>query len=254
MGLFSKLVSKEACELCGKEVGVLSRAKLKDGKYICTECEKNCSAYYPVVRFTLDEVKEHMERMRLENELYEKEFASLDDSKKLSVIRNFTSGIVFANDIGMFEIINSKTKNRNYKELFRYDQIWDFKMYSKDAPEGSPHKYSETGVKIKMLCEMDNDPAYVLASEQIKEHRHPYMMEEITIPCASSVDTLEGGLVRQNLERIMGLVLETKLTIDYPNTQRTSYRKFEEIDRTFRRAIFTERADDAEIRALGKTL
>ena len=50
MGFFKNLFSKQACELCSKEVGALSRSKLKDGKYVCYDCLKNSSAFIPVVR------------------------------------------------------------------------------------------------------------------------------------------------------------------------------------------------------------
>ena len=36
MGLFSK----ETCEFCSKQAGLLGRKKITDKKYICKECEK----------------------------------------------------------------------------------------------------------------------------------------------------------------------------------------------------------------------
>ena len=254
MGIFSKIFSKEACALCGTEAGVLSRTKLKDGNYVCSNCTSQCSAYFQAVRYDLEEFKKHLEHMERENELYEKEFATLPNENKESCIRNFSTGIVFADDIGMFEIINSKTKLKKKKELFRYDQIWDFKMYSKPAPEGSSHKYAETGVKIKLLSKSDNDPVYVIAGEEINNCRHPYIFDELEVWCASSVDNLEGGLVRKHLERILGLALETSISIQYPNTERTSYRSLDEVQRTFNRRKYTEIADEAERRVFGKTL
>ena len=250
MGLFSK----EACEICGKESGVLSRTKLQDGKYVCSDCLKNASAYYPAARYDFEKLKKHLEHMERENELYEKEFKSIPDERKDIQIRNFSEGIIFADDIAMFEIVNYKTKQKNKKELFRYDQIWDFKMYTKPNPEGSQHKYQEVGVKIKFLSEAEDDPAYVLASEAIKNHRHPYMRDEIELKTASNVDKIDGGMIRRHLEDILGLKLETSITIDYANTERTEYRNFAEIEKTFNREKYSALSDEAERRCFGKTL
>lgn len=81
MGLFSNLFSKQACELCGKEVGALGRVKLRDNTYICKECRKETSAFIKLENYTLEEVKKHIEYMKKQNELYEKEFATLPKDK-----------------------------------------------------------------------------------------------------------------------------------------------------------------------------
>ena len=254
MGLFSKVFSKEACEICGKESGILSRTKLNDGKYICSDCMKNASAYFHAPRYNFEEFKKHLEYMERENELYEKAFATIPDERKDIQIRNFSQGIIFADDIAMFEIVNSKTKAKNKKELFRYDQIWDFKTYTKPAPEGSNYQFAEVGIKIKMLSEKDEDPQYVLASEGIKSHRHPYIIDELEIVCAKNTSKLEYGTVRAHLERILGLVLETKISMQYANTERTNYRTLGEVEKTFNRGPYTDKANEAEILALGKTI
>lgn len=46
MGFFSK----NTCTFCGKEVSFIKGKKLNDGNHICSECEKNCSAYIDVSR------------------------------------------------------------------------------------------------------------------------------------------------------------------------------------------------------------
>lgn len=254
MGLFSKVFSKEACEICGKEEGILGRTKLQDGKYICSDCMKNTSSYFHAARYNFDEFKKHLAHMERENELYEKVYKEIPDERKVIEIRNFSEGIIFADDIAMFEIVNHKTKQKNKKELFRYDQIWDFKMYTKPSPEGSNYKYSEVGVKIKMLSEKDEDPAYVLASDTIKNHRHPYMRDEIELKCKSNCNEIEGGMIRRHLEDILGLKLETKITVDYANTTRTEYRNFAEVGKSFNREKYSQIADEAERNLFGKTI
>lgn len=59
----------------------------------------------------------------------QKEFEPLDKSKKEKIIGEAFHGIVFADEIAMFEVIDPKAEKRNYKELFRYDQIRNYKVY-----------------------------------------------------------------------------------------------------------------------------
>ena len=60
MGLFSK----EECCFCNKKVGMLSRKKLRDKKYICRDCEKNCSAFIDISKFDSEYAKQHFEYMK----------------------------------------------------------------------------------------------------------------------------------------------------------------------------------------------
>lgn len=60
MGLFSK----EECCFCNKKVGMLARKKLRDKKYICKDCEKNCSAFIDISKFDSEYVKQHFEYMK----------------------------------------------------------------------------------------------------------------------------------------------------------------------------------------------
>lgn len=46
MALFKKLFSKEACVICGAEVGSLSRKRLADEAVICKECAKRLSPFF----------------------------------------------------------------------------------------------------------------------------------------------------------------------------------------------------------------
>ena len=246
MGLFSNLFSKEACALCGKEEGFLGRTKLADGTFICTECRKECSPFFKAAtRCDLDHVKKHMEYVKLANELYEKEFATLPVEKKKTFGKDLFNGIVFADDIGMFEIINSDTRKYEHKELFRYDEIFDFKLYGKPNPEGSAKKYSEVGVKIKMMKGLEvnfNQDLY------FKEYA-----EEFTIPCVSSTDELDGGFLYKHLNLILGVAIDGKLGVYDNKVQRTEYRTIREIDEKFNREKYRELADASEKRAWGKT-
>lgn len=125
MGLFSK----EECCFCNQNVGILSRKKIRDKKYICKDCEKNCSAFIDVSKFDSEYIKQHFEYMKKQDKLYKQEFEPLSKEEKLRTFYQF-NGIVFADSIAMFEVITPKTEKKNYKELFRYDQIKDYDIYT----------------------------------------------------------------------------------------------------------------------------
>lgn len=168
MGLFSK----EECCFCNQKVGMLSRKKLRDKKYICKDCEKNCSAFIDVSKFDSEYVKQHFEYMKKQNELYKKEFASIPKEEKISAEYQF-NGLVFADSIAMFEVITSKTEKKNYKELFRYDQIKDYDIYTILNNQEGGKKYSEVGVKIDFYCKEGINS--VGMTEQEKAMAHPYV-------------------------------------------------------------------------------
>lgn len=190
MGFFGKLFSKQTCEVCGKEVGALSRMKLKDGKYICSDCRKNASGFYNPSKYTLDEVKKHFAYMEKMQELYDKEFATIEKGRRDRNVHLGFYGIEFADDIGMFEIISKEAKKSKYKELFRYDQIDGFEVYSVENSGEGKKKYKETGVRLKMRCREDIETAGSSAAE--KERMHPYVTE-IKIPIQRDVDIITGN-------------------------------------------------------------
>ena len=208
MGLFSKLFSKETCELCSKEVGALSRVKLKDGLYICKDCQKETSAFFKAENYSLDEVKKHIEYMKKQNELYEKEFATLPKDKIERNVHQGYYGIAFADDLAMFEIILPETSKRHYKELFRYDQIKDFEVYGKEniSTQSGEKKYSETGIRIMMNCAADISNAS--SSKEARKYMHPYAFEFI-LPVSKNVDYKDGGLAKHHLNKIFGRAEET---------------------------------------------
>ncbi len=204
MGFLSNLFSKQSCTFCNTEVGALKRKKLHDGNYICKECEKNCSAFLESSKFDTEYIKQHMDYMKKQDILYKKEFESLDKKKKERIVNEGFYGMVFADDIAMFEVVDPKASKKNYKELFRYDQIKDYEVYTKanmSTTEGSK-KYSEVGVKIKMNCKIGVDAAGKTDAE--KEHSHPYV-EEFNILCDKDTDhEASTSLLIGHLNKIFG--------------------------------------------------
>ena len=208
MGFFSNLFSKQKCELCGKEVGALSRVKLKDGTYTCSDCRKNTSAFINIQKCTIDEAKKHIEYMKKQNEFYEQKFATLPDNEVVRCVRIGYAGIVFADSLAMFEIINGDTKKKNYKELFRYDQIKDFEVYTElnNGTDQNQKKYAETGVKI--IMDSAADIGNFSANDEQRKRLHPYAME-FKLPVERNTDHPNGGLIKNHLNKIFGRPDET---------------------------------------------
>lgn len=202
MGLFGKLFSKQPCAICGKEAGALSRVKLKDGNYVCSDCRRNVSGFYEPGRRTLEEVKKHIEYMEKMDQLYEKEFLTIEKGRRDRVVHLGFYGIEFADDIGMFEVISKETKRSNHKELFRYDQIDGFEPYGIENTGEDRKHYKETGVRLIMRCA--EDIAQTGASAAEKARMHPYVTE-IKIPIERDVDDIaHNGLIIGHLNFIFG--------------------------------------------------
>lgn len=209
-GFFSDLFSKQNCVFCEQQVGALSRKKLKDKTYICKECEKNCSAYIDVSKFDNGFISNHIEYMKKQNILYEKEVAPLDKSKKERFVSGW-DGIIFVDSIGMFEVISPKYNKKNVKELFRYDQIQDFNYYNVEntsTGEGQK-KYSESGIEIIFRCPIDENG---WTNNQVNGGRlHPYV-PKIRIPFEKNTDDANcGGLAKAHLNKLFGRASESLL-------------------------------------------
>ena len=203
MGFFSK----KECFVCNEKVGLFSRKKLNDKNYICKNCEKMCSAYIEVSNFDSDFILKHIEYMKKQNILYEKEVESLDEKDKLRFVSG-SDGIVFIDSIGMFEIISSKYNKNSLKELFRYDQVQDFNYYTKGhtSDEG---RHIEAGIEIIFRCPINTKGLknnYIPLGMQ-----HPYV-SKIRIPFENGTsDVMCGRLVKEHLNKLYGRASDTLL-------------------------------------------
>ena len=196
MGLFSK----EECVFCGEKAGMLGRKKMKGGDYVCKDCEHNCSLYFDPGIYTKEEVEAHIEYMKKQDKLYNEEFATLGDESKYE-FKHLFGGIVLADSIAMFEIIDPKTKKRNYKELFRYDQIRSYDRYSVlNNDSDSNDLYSEVGIEFKMYCSFGVNGAGM--SDSVLQRAHPYL-ESFRIVCGKDVSDL-----RYNTNHLMNKLNE----------------------------------------------
>lgn len=203
MGLFSK----HPCVYCNESVGFIKGKKLADGNYICKDCEKNCSSFIEVSRYSkpfLDAHKEYMEKQDL---LYKREFEPLGKDGTFRYVRDF-NGIVFADSIGMFEIVSSKAEKKNYKELFRYDQLQDFRYYTEPNNNSQSQKaYSEAGIELIFRCPVDTNG--ISLGTNYENQFHPYV-SVIRIPFEKDTDSQTAGSVAKNhLNELFGRESET---------------------------------------------
>lgn len=197
MGLFSK----EACCFCNKEVGLLSRKKIKNKNYICKDCEKNCSAYIEVSNFDSEVLTKHIEYMKKQNTLYEKEVEPLDKKEKERFVSGW-DGIIFIDSIGMFEVISPKYNKKTVKELFRYDQVQDFDYYTIENSSQEGKKYSESGIEITFRCPIDENGW--TNNEVAGGRQHPYV-SKIRIPFEKDTDDANcGSLAKAHLNKLFG--------------------------------------------------
>ena len=178
MGLFSK----ETCALCGKEVGALKRTKIQNKEFICNDCDDGCSTFIDLYKLNKDEIVQHIEHMKKLEKLYNEVFVpSSKKSSYPSSPRDF--GIIFADEVGMFQVMTSSSGGRHAKELFRYDQVAGYEGYTDTSSNSTNGKeeIKEAGVKITFL-----DPrGQQFASNNKGLRPHPFVEKEIKIVLAS---------------------------------------------------------------------
>ena len=172
---FKKTFGKQTCAFCGKEVGMMSRDKIKNDEFICSDCKRNCSRYIQVYRMTKDELLGHMEYMKRQGKLVE----SMEGLKARRVPSAGRQGILFYDEAGMFRIYDADKDHRYAMEMIRYDQVAQYEPYLEEGEPDEPGKekvFGECGVKITLVGGMDD------LSQMPKGLRaHPYITQEITI-------------------------------------------------------------------------
>ena len=171
---FLDMFKKQECSLCSGKAAPLTRKKLKDGVYVCKECETNASAFLDISRLTKEELDEHIEYMKKQDVLYKKEFEKAEKRYAYGLYQ-----LVFADSIGMLELVRDKAKNRPYKELFRYDYIQKYEPYYKQHSATSPDDkivYDNMGVMIYLYCNNPNISLDAMSTAKGVD-AHPYVRE-----------------------------------------------------------------------------
>ena len=172
---FKKTFGKQTCAFCGKEVGMMSRDKIKNDEFICSDCKRTCSRYIQVYRLTKDELLGHMEYMKRQGKLVE----SMEGLNARRVPSAGRQGILFYDEAGMFRIYDMDQDHRYAMEMIRYDQVAQYEPYLEEGEPDEPGKekvFGECGVKITLVGGMDD------LSQMPKGLRaHPYITQEITV-------------------------------------------------------------------------
>ena len=172
---FKKTFGKQTCAFCGKEVGMMSRDKIKNDEFICSDCKRTCSRYIQVYRLTKDELLGHMEYMKRQGKLVE----SMEGLKERRVPSAGRQGILFYDEAGMFRIFDMDKDHRYALEMIRYDQVAQYEPYLDEAEPDEPGKekiFGECGVKLTLVGGADD------LSQMPKGLRsHPYITQEITV-------------------------------------------------------------------------
>ncbi len=198
MGFLDMFKSQE-CALCGGKASPLTRKKLRDGAYICQDCEKNASAFLDISKLTKEELDEHIEYMKKQDILYKKEFEKAEKREVFGVYK-----IAFADSIGMFELSRDKTKNRPYKELFRYDAVEKYEPYYIDHISSGPNDkvaYDRAGVYIYLYCNNPNISLDALSTGQ-GVNVHPYV-RQLDMRVENRVDLKKIKTVESKIENII---------------------------------------------------
>ena len=205
MGLgdfFKKTFGKQMCTLCNNVCGVMHRTKIKGGEFVCNDCKRKCSMFVRLSEMTKEEVSEHIEYMKRQEKLYQTCFADARRDTYPSAFKK--QAISFADDVGMFEIMDRETSQRkDYHELFRYDQVLSYEKYvetEKPTEAGKPETFKESGVKIRLVGLQDhieNDPGRA----QKGLRAHPYVKREIKVvfhTSESETDYTNGAIAHFN--------------------------------------------------------
>ncbi len=119
MGFFDGVFKKEACAVCGKEVGMLSRSKLQDKQYICDDCRKNINPFIRSDYITLEEFHQAVRQAEQDQKLLEN--APSDSSylqhgsESIAVKHYYTKGV--------FTIQSNRHRNAKYPPVFYYNEV-----------------------------------------------------------------------------------------------------------------------------------
>lgn len=214
---FKKTFGKQTCAFCGKEVGMMSRDKIKNDEFICSDCKRTCSRFIQVYRMTKDELLGHMEYMKRQGKLVE----TMEGLKARRVPSAGRQGILFYDEAGMFRIYDVDNDHRYAMEMIRYDQVAKYEPYLDEAEPDEPGKekiFGECGVKITLVGGMDD------LSQMPKGLRaHPYITQEITVKVNDRdkhIGELDVNQIISHFDTIFGVNDNTKGLFSFgPTTQ-----------------------------------
>ncbi|MBR6484612.1 MAG: hypothetical protein IKT14_06290 [Clostridiales bacterium] len=205
MGFFSNLFGKQTCCLCGAECGPMSRDKIKNKEYVCSDCKKKCSSFIRVSEMDKETVQGHIDFMEKRERIYQQ---ILVNSKALSFFNmKKDQGIVFYDDHGFLVIVDKKhgvTKLNH--EVIRYDEVESYELYTemnKPTEQGKPETFKEDGVIIRLF---GNKNSISGDSKNKGAHVYPYNTRDIKICLRTSEkQTQYADNVVQHFDHIFGV-------------------------------------------------
>lgn len=216
---FKKTFGKQVCAFCGKEVGMMSRTKIRNDEFICDDCASRCSRFISLYRFNKEDLQGHMEYMERQGKLV----ALLGTPPRVVPLGASHDAVEFFDDAGMFRIRNLDADKKKAKEMFRYDQVLKYEPYCKerDAEEpGKPKIFEECGLIITLVGaeNMDRDDSL----ERKGLQAHPYITEKITV-CINKrekkIGTLDLNQIVSHFDYIFGVHDNTKGLFDFGPTK-----------------------------------
>jgi len=201
----------------------MSRDKIKNDEFICSDCKRTCSRYIQVYRLTKDELLGHMEYMKRQGKLVE----SMENLKARRVPSAGRQGILFYDEAGMFRIYDVDQDHRYAMEMIRYDQVAKYEPYIDEAEPDEPGKekiFGECGVKITLVGGMDD-----LTRMPKGLRAHPYITQEITVKVNDRdkhMGELDVNQIISHFNSIFGVNDDTKGLFSFgPTTQQKRERE-----------------------------
>ena len=110
--------------MCGNKVGALSRFKLKDGEFMCSDCRKYGSPFMHMAYMTKDQVAQLFEEMKQHEAHFQQEkfnyrkFSRATIGKSWTILDNFQNG----------EFVLETPEMHGYENhfVFKMDQVFPF--------------------------------------------------------------------------------------------------------------------------------
>ena len=145
------LLSSEKCVICGLPAGMMDRAKLKDGSFLCKSCSDKASRGDVLFKdrsmeFSVDDIKQRLEEYQIEQEKYGLMMAQKNEELRVEKEQNrervakfipsqkIGNYIWFDDENKWFVVPTGIIKPVIYESfVFKYDEILNFELLEDGA-------------------------------------------------------------------------------------------------------------------------
>ncbi|MBQ6833089.1 MAG: hypothetical protein IJO55_01565 [Lachnospiraceae bacterium] len=136
MGLFSK----EVCEFCGNEVGVLKRSKLATKEFICNDCRKKVNYFARMDYTSKENVQIMMDTLGQDEEDFEKSFDAAE-GRFARAERNFHTWDLGSKrvqyrcntSLGAFQLLLDDMSRYEHVPVFWFSRMMPYEFQSDDS-------------------------------------------------------------------------------------------------------------------------